>query len=239
MLTRGDDPVGGGCEPGDGEDLSGQVAVSSSPCRPDRRLGQAAGGEPHADRDEGQVYPEHEPPAGEGHEQSPGHRADGRGDSAGPSPQADGSGSVGRAVIDEGEHCQGGRDDRSGADTLQRPEGDECSAGRSQGAGRREQAEGRQAEQVDVPCTHPVTGRPCRQLQGGEGEGVGVDDPLQGGDRSAQVRADPRQCHVDDRRVEHDDEEPEQRRDEGAAPSVSAHKWSPCPYWAPLAPSAG
>ena len=77
---------------------------------------------------------------------------------------------------------------------------------------------------MDASCAHPVTSRPSRQLQGCEGEGVGVDDPLQGGDRGAQVPADPRQCHVDDRRVEHDDEESEQRRDERAAPSVAAHE---------------
>ena len=239
MLARGDDPVGGGREPCDGEDLPGQVAAFASSQRPRLRRGQAAGGEPQGGCNEGKVHPEHEPPAGESHEQSPGHRTDGRGDTTGSSPQADGSGPVGGAIMDEGEHCQGGRDDRGGTDTLQRAEGDERATGRGQGTGRREQAEDRQAEQVDASCAQSVTGRPCRQLQGCEGEGVGVDDPLQGGDRDAQVPADPRQRHVDDRRVEHDDEEPEQRRDEGAAPSVSAHEWSPCPSGPVLAPSAG
>ena len=39
-----------------------------------------------------------------------------------------------------------------------------------------------------------------------------------------QVPTDPLQRHVDDRRVEHDDEEAEQCREEGAAPPVSVHE---------------
>ena len=57
------------------------------------------------------------------------------------------------------------------------------------------------------------------QQQAGEGQAVGIDDPLQGRDRRPQVPAQRRQGHIDDGVVDHDQEDgqAENREDDPAA----------------------
>ena len=59
-----------------------------------------------------------------------------------------------------------------------------------------------------------VAERGARQEEDGEGERVGVDDPLELLDRRAEVDADHRQRGRDDEVVEHDHEEGDRRDDE-------------------------
>jgi hypothetical protein len=62
--------------------------------------------------------------------------------------------------------------------------------------------ENREAEHEDPLGAQPVAQRAGGEDEGGEGDGVGVDDPLQVGDRSAEIGADGIDRHIDDGDVE-------------------------------------
>ena len=74
---------------------------------------------------------------------------------------------------------------------------------------RREQAEEDQADLHGALAAQPVPDAAAGQQQAGEGQAVGVDDPLQRRDGRAQVAVQRGQRHVDDGVVDHDQEDGE------------------------------
>jgi hypothetical protein len=87
-------------------------------------------------------------------------------------------------------------------------------------AKRARQAERDDAEQEHAAAPEDVAEAPAGDEQDGEAEGVGVDGPLEAGDRAAQVLLDRGQRDVHDRVVEHDHEEREAHRAQGPPAAV-------------------
>jgi hypothetical protein len=75
--------------------------------------------------------------------------------------------------------------------------------------GRREEPEEDQAHLHGALAAEPVADAAAGQQQAGEGQAVGVDDPLQRGDGGAQVAVQRGQGHVDDGVVHHHQEDRE------------------------------
>ena len=71
-----------------------------------------------------------------------------------------------------------------------------------------------EADDEDAPPAEHVGELAAAQQQHAERERVAVHDPLELGDRDAEVLADRRQSHVHDRVVEHDHEEAERDREQ-------------------------
>ena len=76
------------------------------------------------------------------------------------------------------------------------------------------------AEQEHLAAAEDVAEAAARHEEDGEGEGVGVDGPLEAGDRAAQVLLDRGERDVHDRVVEHDHEQREAHRAEGPPAAV-------------------
>ena len=73
----------------------------------------------------------------------------------------------------------------------------------------RRRSEDHEADHEDPPAAEHVGELAAAQEEHAERERVAVHDPLELGDRDAEVLADRRQSHVHDRVVEHDHEEAE------------------------------
>ncbi len=84
---------------------------------------------------------------------------------------------------------------------------------------RREHAEEDEADLHRALAAEAVADAAAREQQPGEGEAVRVDDPLQRGDRGAEMLVERRERDVDDRVVDHDQEhaEAQDRQDQPAA----------------------
>jgi hypothetical protein len=104
-----------------------------------------------------------------------------------------------------------------GADSLHRARRDQHGGIERQSAGERREREQHDAGGVHAPCAEPVAERARRKHQHGERERVRVDDPLQTRDIRLQIRADLRQCDVDDSHVELRDDEADADGRENAA----------------------
>ena len=91
----------------------------------------------------------------------------------------------------------------------------------------REEPEEDEADLHGALATQPVPDAAAGQQQPGEGEAVGVDDPLQRRDRRAQVAVQRGQRHVDDGVVDHDqeDREAQDRQDQPAAVTSRRPRW--------------
>lgn len=127
--------------------------------------------------------------------------ADGRPGGYGPRPRR--SGGDGRGQDGEGRGGQYG-----GAETLHTTGGEQLPALLRETAG-----EGRGGEDTEPGEEHPlapedVGGPAAQEHETGEGDRVGVEDPLETDGAQAQVGAHRRQCDVDDRDVEYDEELP-------------------------------
>jgi hypothetical protein len=88
---------------------------------------------------------------------------------------------------------------------------------------------GREQQQPDDEHPSPAekVARPAaQQQQSAEGQRVGIGDPLQTAAGESKCRLNVRQCHIHDRRVEHDHElgsrDDEQRHAEMAAAALGA-----------------
>ena len=79
-------------------------------------------------------------------------------------------------------------------------------------------AEDHEADRQRAPAAEAVAQRPGGEQQPGEHEHVGVDDPLQLARGGAEVGLDARQGHVEDRVVEHDDQQAEAQHPEHEPP---------------------
>jgi hypothetical protein len=122
-------------------------------------------------------------------------------------PQADRRGPLARVGEDADEQRERRRHDQRRAGAHRGAGEDEpadvAGVGR---AGRRDREDGEAAEQ-HPPAAEPVAERAGQQQQPREHERVRVDDPLQLADVRVQVERERRQRDVDDRVVDHDDEQ--------------------------------
>src|SRR5258705_7750529 len=105
--------------------------------------------------------------------------------------------------------CEGGGKDRKrrgeanrSAQPLEGGSRDQLPRVRREPARERGQREEDEAEEQDAAATEQVGETAAEQEEATEGEDVGVDDPGQARLGEVERRADRRQRHVDDRRVE-------------------------------------
>ena len=127
---------------------------------------------------------------------------------------------LGEAGIDE---RQADRRHAGGSDALDHATGDEHAEVRRHETDHRAGDEHRATRHVDAPASEHVAGGSADEDQGGHGDEVAVDDPLQSGQTDVEIVTDRRERDVDDRRVEErrrrpedepDDERPARRRRE-------------------------
>ncbi len=107
-----------------------------------------------------------------------------------------------------------GREQRGG-DALEHPEDDQLQRRLGERAQRAADREAGDADQVDASAAEPVAERSADEDQRGEADQVAVGDPLQLGQRGAEVGADAAQRDVDDGAVEHGDAGAEGDREQG------------------------
>ncbi len=155
----------------------------------------------HDGHGEGQVDEEHPAPAHGLHQPAPQERAGRAGDAGQPGPGADGAhpvlGAEGRL-----QDRQAARRQQCSADALDRAGGDESADVGRDSTGQRRDGEPHDADHEHPPPAEPVAERAAEQDQGGEGQRVGVDGPLQARDPRVQVLTDGGQRDVDDRAVD-------------------------------------
>ena len=85
-------------------------------------------------------------------------------------------------------------------------------------------AEAGDAHGIHAPSPEPVAQRAAEQDQGGQGQGVGVDDPLETGEVGVEVAPDRGQRDVDDRAVEQGDAAAEDGGREGEPTAVGLRR---------------
>ena len=155
-------------------------------------------------------------------EQCPtGDGAEGDRDARGGAPDAECLLPLGRVVEDARQDRQAGREDERRGHTHERPGGDQGLRRVRRGGGRREQPEEHEAHLHGPLATEAVPDAAPRQQQTGEGEAVGVNDPLQGRDRGAEVSVQRGQRHVDDGVVDHHQEHGEAQDGEDQPAAVA------------------
>ena len=128
-------------------------------------------------------------------------------------PDSEGGGAV-LAVELLPDQRQRGREHPRAADSLQPP--GEIEEGRVVGDPAEQRGEGEDPEpdREDAAPAEAVAERARRQQKGGEGQRVGVDDPLQAGEAGPEVALDIRQGDVDDRDVEQQHERRQRNQDQ-------------------------
>ena len=106
---------------------------------------------------------------------------------------------------------------------MGRPRDDQDVGGRRQGAGDTGQREKRNPNHEDPTAPIPVSRSTTDQQNRREEQQIPVRDPLQVGDRGAEVGLDGRQRHIDDGRIDERQARPKDRRreDEATRPSES------------------
>ena len=117
---------------------------------------------------------------------------------------------------------QRGGEHPGAADPLQAA--GEVEQGRVLGDAAEERGEGEdpEADREDAPAPEPVAERAGGEQEGGEGQRVGVDDPLQAGEAGVEFALDVRQGDVDDGDVEQQHERRDRDEDEG--PPFALHR---------------
>ena len=183
------------------------------------RLARGGQRHPHGDRRDGDVEEEDRLPGDVLDEEAADDGADGERHRAHAGPGADRAAALLRR--------EGVRDDREGrghhergADALCGAAGDEPGLALREADEGARQAEDDDAEEEHAPAAEDVAEASARDEEDGEGEGVGVDGPLEAGDRAVQILLDRRQRDVHDRVVEHDHEEREAHRAQGPPAAV-------------------
>ena len=126
-----------------------------------------------------------------------------------------------------GDQRQRGGEHRRRADALQAAGEVEDRRVAGEPAEERRDREDAEADREDAPAAEPVAERPEDEQERGEGQRVGVDDPLQAREARVEVALDLRQRDVDDRHV---DQQHERRDADGEQrPLLTAHLSStPC-----------
>ena len=109
-------------------------------------------------------------------------------------------GPSGKVRGDQGE--RGRRDDR-GTDALDSARGQQPGLAGGESAEQRSGGEQDDAGDEDPPAAKDVAGPATEQQQAAEGQGVGVDHPLQAGAGEAERGLDMRERDIDDRGVEY------------------------------------
>ncbi len=199
-----DDGVGEGGEGEEDERLANRVEAAGARCF---GFGDEFVGEEDGDEADGEVDPEDGAPADGLGEGSSDERADGEGDAGDGSPDADGAGSclgVGKDVGDDGE---GDGVEHGSAEALDGSKGDELVDGVGERAEKRPEAEGRQADEEAAAAAEAVGHGAGEHEEGGDDEGVGVEDPLQAGELGVEIVLDGGEGDVDDGDVHPDEQE--------------------------------
>ncbi len=192
-----------------------------------RRRGILRCGDEHdagdqTDDHDGHVHEEDRTPVEVLDEEAAGEGSEGAAQTGDAGPHADRP-----AALLGGEHVgddrQGCRHDQRATDAHQGAGGDELVRRAGHGRQDRTQAEDGEARLQGAASTEAVTERAGRQQQTGEDQGVGVDHPLQLAVGCVQLADDGGDRHVQDRVVEHDDEQAEaENREDQPPPLVGA-----------------
>src|SRR5437867_3318257 len=143
-------------------------------------------------------------PAADDRTQRRGDRAEGR-----PRPDGPSALLLGERCADDGEAA---RHEKRRPDSLHSAGDHELphSGHEPTGSGRRRKE--RDAARIDSAPAEPVPHRTAHEQQGGEKECVGLDDPLDVGDRRPELALQRRQRHVDDGPIDEGETRPEDRR---------------------------
>ena len=166
-------------------------------------LGQRQPGAGQQDNPDGHVDEQHPAPVQQVGQDAPGEDADGRPAGGGRGPGAQRPAPLGWLKEPDRQEAQRGGGQDGTADALGRPGGDEPGAGLSQSAQQAAEGEKSEPQHEHPPAAEQIARPPSQHQQPGEGEGVGVDDPLLAGHRQTQVMAHLRQGHVDDGHIQH------------------------------------
>jgi len=121
---------------------------------------------------------------------------------------------------------EGGLDDREaprreqgGADPLERPGHDQRWGVGGHAADQGRAGKPENADHEQSPAAVAITERAAEQQQPGQGERIGVHDPLKAREADAEVLADGGERDIDDRRVEHHEARAEHRDQQDPPPS--------------------
>src|SRR5262249_52191889 len=134
-------------------------------------------------------------------------------------PQPDGPGPLARAGEDVGDDRQGGREDDRRPQSGEAAHGDELAGRGAPGADEAAGPEDGEAGEQRAFAPDAVADTAGGEHEGGEDEGVGVDDPLQLSGRGVELADQGGKRHVHDRGVEVDREHRQtQRQEHGGAP---------------------
>ena len=200
-------------------DGGGQGAAQVEVARAGRRCGSPAGsaardGGQQTDRDVDEQDPA---PAEQVGEHAAQQHAGGAAGAAHRAPDADGA--VARGALGErgGEDRQRRRGDDRAAESLDRAGGDQHALAVGDAAGQRGEREQDEPGHEDAAASEQVGGPAAEQQEAGEGDRVGVDDPLQVDLGEAEAVADRRQRDVDDGDVENDHELRQARQQQSRA----------------------
>ena len=121
--------------------------------------------------------------------------------------------------MEDGE-AAGGEQGRAGA--LQGAGGDEGGPVGGEGTQQRGEGEPGDADLEDAASSEAISEAAAEQEEAGEGEGVGVDDPLQGREVLAEFAPDGRQGDADDAGVEGGQSRAEDRGQQDPAAGATA-----------------
>ena len=158
-------------------------------------------GQPQQQRSDGHVDQEDPAPAGAVDEQAADDGADGQRGAGDGAPHAEREAALATLELVREQGERGGEHGRR-SDALGAARDVEGEPGARRAARCREQCEGEQAGGEDRSPADPVGERAGREQRRGEGEGVGVDHPLQLGEAGVEIVADDGEGDVDDGDVE-------------------------------------
>jgi hypothetical protein len=174
---------------------------------PERRRQQQ-----HADR---RVHEQHPAPSRPVGQQTAEQDSGRRSQPADTAPDAQRTVPVGPVAERRRQEGEGGRQHHRRTKALREPGTDEHPRLGGQPPGERGQAEDRRTRDEDATAAQQVAGPPAQQHEAAVGEQVAAEHPLQALHREAQVVADPRQRHVDDRGVDEVEERHGTQQGEG------------------------
>ena len=203
MDGRLDDRVDEGGQPGGAQGCTGQVQPGAGAVT---RLGDEQQPRDQRDQDDRHVDPEDRRPGVVLQQQPADDRPERDADRGAAGPDRDGPALL-RRREDDLDDRQGRRHDQRRADAHADTGGDEGVDGRRQRRHHRGGAEHDQAESEQAPAAEPVPEPAGEQQEPAEGQGVGVDRPLQVRPGRAQVALQRRQRDVEDQRVQADDDQ--------------------------------
>jgi hypothetical protein len=193
-------------------------------------LGQEPAAGDEREDDERDVDEQHRAPPEVLEQPAAGDRSDGDAEPGDAGPGGDGPRPLLRVGEQVGDDRQGRRHDEGGAEAEHGSGGDQLLDAARERSGDRGDAEERQSAGQGAASPVAVTEAPGGQQQAGEHQDVGVDDPLEIAGRGTEVGREGRQRHVEDRVVEHDEEQAQAQDPEGQPPPrvrVVSHRSSP------------